>query len=275
MGIREQHPIPAGKEPSNSLYSFFVRVPPPFYQQDLRMSKSKSKQMQWLRMAAVLILCVACILLPANKRADASKKRLSAQFKSLLEDGRANYLDALEKEVILHLNMARTDPGKYAKKYIAPRKCFFDGNIYHDPRNPQFENGYRTHEGLKAVRECVNVMKKASPVEALLPSERISIAAQAHARYQSRTGSIGHVGPDGSKPGTRLRQFGSWRITGENLSYGFNTASEIVACLLVDDGVRNRKHRSIILDPQFSIVGVAIEPHPVYQYVCVINFAGG
>lgn len=246
-----------------------------FYQQDLRMSKSKSKRTQWLRIAAVLILCVTCTLFPANKKADASKKRLSAQFKSLLEDGRANYLDALEKEVILHLNMARTDPEKYAKKYIAPRKRFFEGNIYHDPRNPQFENGYWTQEGLKAVRECVNVMKKVTPAGALLPSERISIAAQAHARHQSRTGSIGHVGPDGSKPGTRLRQFGSWRITGENISYGFNTASEIVACLLVDDGVRNRKHRSIILDPQFSIVGVAIEPHPIYQYVCVINFAGG
>ena len=238
------------------------------------MSKIRSKRKQWLKIATVMLLCVTCLLLPASKRADASKKRLSLQFKSLLEDGEVNYLDTLEKEVILHLNMARTDPEKYARQYISPRKRYFAGKVYHDPRNPQFENGYWTREGLAAVRECVNVMKRASPAGALLPSERISIAAQSHASYMSHTGRTGHRGPDGSKPGTRLRQFGSWRITGENISYGFNTPSEIVASLLVDDGVLNRKHRSIILDPQFSIVGVAIEPHPVYKYVCVINFAG-
>ena len=226
-------------------------------------------------MTAALFLCVTCTLLPASKRADASKKRLYLQFKSLLEEGRANYLDALEKEVILHLNMARTDPEKYAKRYIAPRERFFAGNIYHDPRNRQFENGYWTHEGLTAVRECVNIMKRARPAGVLFPSERISVVAQSHAGYMSRTGNTGHRGPDGSKPGTRLRKSGSWRITGESISYGFNTPRDIVACLLVDDGVLDRKHRSIILDPQFSIVGVAIEPHPVHNFVCVINFAGG
>lgn len=61
------------------------------------MSKIKSKRIQWLKMAAVVLLCVTCLLLPASKRADASKKRLSLQFKSLLEDGKANYLDALDK----------------------------------------------------------------------------------------------------------------------------------------------------------------------------------
>lgn len=227
-----------------------------------------------MRIASVLILCISCLLIPASKRADASKKQLSLQFPSLQENEKASYLDALEKEVILHLNMARTDPEKYARQYILPRTRYFTGNIYHDPRNPQFENGYRTREGLTAVRECVNVMKRASPAGVLFPSERISIVAQSHASYMSRTGKTGHRGPDGTKPGTRLRQFGNWRITGENISYGFNTAIEIVASLLVDDGVPNRKHRSIILDPEFSIVGVAIESHPVYDYVCVINFAG-
>ncbi len=239
------------------------------------MRESKTIRIQWWRTAAVLLLCGACSLLSASNRAHASTKRLCLPVEALSATGQADYLSAVEKEVVLHLNMARTDPGKYAREYISPRRHYFAGKVYHDPRSPHFEHGYWTREGQRAVRECVKVMKNAKPAKALRPSESISIAAQAHARYQSRTGRVGHRGPNGSKPGTRLRQFGRWRITGENISYGFNTASEIVACLLVDDGVRNRGHRSIILDPQFSIVGVAIEPHPVYKYVCVINFVGG
>lgn len=229
---------------------------------------------QHWQMVVMLLFCGAYSLLPANNRANASSKRLCWQIESLSVVEQVDYLNAVEKEVILHLNMARTDPGKYAREFIAPRARYFSGKVYHDPRNPHFKRGYMTREGLKAVRECVSVMQSARPLQTLHPSERISIAAQAHARYLSRTGRTGHRGLDGSIPGTRLRYYGKWGITGENISYGLNTASEIVVSLLVDDGIRNRGHRSIILDPQFSIVGVAIERHPVYKYVCVINFAG-
>jgi len=188
--------------------------------------------------------------------------------------GQADYLNDIEKEVVLHLNMARTDPGRYAAKFIKPRIRYFAGKRYREPWQSASFVGYRTHEGKKAVHECIAVMESTLPIKRLLPSKGLSLAAKDHARFQSRTGRIGHRGPDGSKPGTRLRQHYNWRITGENISYGLNTAREIVACLLVDDGVHSRGHRSIILDPQFSIVGVAIERHPLHRYVCVINFAG-
>ena len=187
----------------------------------------------------------------------------------------ADYMNALEKEIVLHLNMARTDPVGYARKYIEPRLRYFKGNVYHDPSNPHFERGQQTHEGKRAVRECISGMQSARPAKALYPSKEIFFAAQAHARHLSRTGKTGHNGPDGSKPATRLRRFGRWKITGENISYGLNAGPEIVISLLVDDGVRNRGHRDIILDPGFSIVGVAIERHPVHRYVCVIDFVGG
>ncbi len=187
----------------------------------------------------------------------------------------ADYMDTIEKEVVLHLNMARTDPVGYARKYIEPRLRYFAGKVYHDPSSPHFQRGQRTREGERAVRECVSAMRSAKPAKALCPSKEIFLAAKTHALHQSHTGRTGHRGPDGSKPATRLRRSVRWRVTGENISYGLNTGREIVASLLVDDGVRNRGHRDIILDPRFSIVGVAIERHPVHRYVCVIDFAGG
>lgn len=227
------------------------------------------------RMGVLLFLFGGCSLIIAINSANAMSKRGHWQAEKLSPVKQAEYLNTVEKEIILHLNMARTDPEQYAKKYIAPRTRYFAGNIYHDPENPYYKKGYRTREGILAVQECVNVMQNAQPASVLYPSKNVSYVAQTHALYLSSTGRIGHRGPDGSKPGTRIRRYGRWKITAENIAYGFKSASEIVASLLVDDGVRNRKHRSIILDPQFSTVGVAIKPHPIHRYVCVINFAGG
>ncbi|WP_167375021.1 CAP domain-containing protein [Prosthecochloris sp. GSB1] len=223
-----------------------------------------------MRLAAVsLLLCGASSLHP-SERAAASTVRHEWSIEAMRASAGANYLDSVEKEVLLHLNMARTDPGKYAKEYIAPRIRHFDGRLYRDP-----SGAYLTREGLPAVRECVSAMQRARPAGALTPSETVTIAAEEHARDQSRTGMTGHRRADGSKPGASLRKFGRWRITGENIAYGLNSGREIVANLLVDDGVRDRGHRKNILDPQFSIVGLAIEPHPVHRYVCVIDFVGG
>jgi len=222
-----------------------------------------------LRIAAASLLLYGVCRLHTPERAAASTVRQGRPVEAMHAAARADYLDSMEKEVVRHLNMARSDPGKYAREYIAPKIRYFEGRLYRAP-----SGAYRTREGLRAVRECVSVMQGARPAGALTPSETVTIAAEEHARDQSRTGRTGHRRADGSKPGARLRKFGRWRITGENIAYGLNSGSEIVANLLVDDGVRDRGHRKNILDPQFSIVGVAIEPHPFHRYVCVIDFVG-
>jgi len=59
---------------------------------------------------------------------------------------------------------------------------------------------------------------------------------------------------------------------GENCSYGFETAIDIVLSLLIDEGVKNKGHRQNILSEDFNSIGVAIRPHITYRVNCVMDF---
>lgn len=182
----------------------------------------------------------------------------------------AGYLSEMEKDVILHLNMARTDPAGYAEDFIEPRLSFFTGTDYHEPGGPV----QRTTEGVRAVEECVSEMMEAEPAGVLLPSHAISLAAEDHAVDHSETGNRGHTGSDGSTFDNRIERYADWHGTiGEVIAFGPSSGSEIIAILLIDDGVSDRGHRINLLNPDFRYVGIAIEEHPEYGYVCVMDFA--
>jgi len=44
--------------------------------------------------------------------------------------------------------------------------------------------------------------------------------------------------------------------------------------MLIDDGVSDRGHRSIMMDPVFHLVGASVRPHRVYGFTAVIDYAG-
>ncbi len=180
------------------------------------------------------------------------------------------FLDDLEKDVILHLNMARTDPARYAHDFIEPRMEYFSGTVYRELG----ESTLITQEGVQAVDECVSDMEDTELMNPLIPSEGISLAALDHALDMSLTGEMGHIGSDRSELSDRIERYGQWLISiGEVISYGPTTGREIVISLLIDDGVSDRGHRTNVLNPNFRLVGIAIEEHPAYGNVCVIDFA--
>ncbi len=182
----------------------------------------------------------------------------------------AEFLDSLEKDVILHLNMARTDPARYAHDFIEPRMEYFTGVMYREHEEPSLI----TREGAEAVEECVSDMEDTDPMNPLLISEDITPAALDHALDLSMTGETGHIGSDRSDLSGRLERYGQWLISiGEVISYGPATGREIVVGLLIDDGVSDRGHRTIVLNPYFMLVGIAVEEHPAYGNICVIDFA--
>jgi uncharacterized protein YkwD len=43
---------------------------------------------------------------------------------------------------------------------------------------------------------------------------------------------------------------------------------------VVDDGVKDRAHRKILLDPAFRYAGAACGPHRTFGTMCVIDLAG-
>jgi uncharacterized protein YkwD len=179
---------------------------------------------------------------------------------------------ALERGVLAELNRVRTDPERFAAELEA-RLPHFRGYIY---RPSGAEVGVRTVEGAAAVREAVRVLRATRPLPPLRLSRGMSAAAADHVRDHGPRGAMGHTGRDGSMPAGRVSRYGRWfGIVSENVQYGrAANAHEVIADLVIDDGVPGRGHRRNALDPNVRVAGVACGPHATYGQMCVIVHAG-
>lgn len=208
----------------------------------------------------------------ASRQKPAPQETASVAIEALDTARNVDYLSEIEKDVILEMNKARTNPKKYAELYIVPfAKKFRSDGTY-------MKNGVimLTREGVAAVNECIEEMSERKPVGILRPEKGLALAAQSHATSQAQAGGYGHEGTDGSSPFTRIEKYGAFHTAGENISYGCKNAREIVIQLLVDDGVKDRGHRKNVFNPVFTQTGVGYaEGHKLYKMECVITYAGG
>jgi hypothetical protein len=183
----------------------------------------------------------------------------------------ADYLDKLEREVIHELNKVRTNPKRFAEEYMEELRAAFDDKTFTYPgRAPVLPI-----EGIFPLNECIEVLKKASPMPLLYPAEGLTEAAFYLADDQQRHGGIGHISRDRMTPQNRIEKYGEWNTcSAEDITYGSFEARQIVIVLLIDDGVPHRSHRKNILNPCFRVAGVSFGGHPAYQSMCVIDYAG-
>lgn len=160
-----------------------------------------------------------------------------------------------EREVVREMNLARTNPNRYAE--IVETRM----------------RGSRGHTHNGAVREAVRFLRRSKPLPPLKVSEGLSEGARLHVALQGPTGKAGH---GRSGPAERVEKFGQWLgALGENIYYGRADARGVVVALIVDDGVQGRGHRKNIFSAYYRVVGVAGGEHARYGRMCVVNFAGG
>jgi len=179
------------------------------------------------------------------------------------------YLSDLEAEVLREMNLARTQPGLYAQ-VLERRRQYYQGNRFERPG----EIALITNEGLSAVDEAIEFLRRVQPLEVLSPSRGMSRTAKDHVQDQGPSGATSHSGTDGSRMVDRFNRYGRWHgKIGENISYGSSDARDVVVQLLVDDGVPSRGHRKNIFDPEFRVAGVACGGHSEYGAMCVTTFA--
>jgi uncharacterized protein YkwD len=106
-------------------------------------------------------------------------------------------------------------------------------------------------------------------------SRGMSRAAADHCADQA-DGGFGHAGRDRSHANDRIARYGTF--TGgwaENISYGKSSARAVVMALIIDDGLRGRKHRQNIFNPNYNYAGAAFGRHARFGTMCSMDFAGG
>ncbi len=185
-------------------------------------------------------------------------------------EGGTNY-EALEKEIVREVNLARKNPGFYAA-WLRGTRQYYRGTQLRRPG----EVPIRTQEGLQAVDEAIRFLDRQKPVGFLDLSRGLSFAARDLVAPQGASGGFGHEGPDGSMPSDRIERYGRWESAiGENVAYGQQTARDVVSAFIIDDGVPGRGHRKNLYSSDYRVMGVDCGPHSTYGTTCAITFAGG
>lgn len=174
----------------------------------------------------------------------------------------------LEHEILSEINRVRKNPQAYAK--------WIEDNRRKLPYMPQPER-------LKSIDEAIRALKASPALPRITASPLAYKAAKAHLDEQLPTGKFSHKSKDGSSIDDRLRRVG--KLIG---AYGENailmnpedevTAERLVLVWIIDDTVRSRGHRKILLDKNYLLAGIACDKFPnskTYKdyTVCVADFA--
>lgn len=120
-----------------------------------------------------------------------------------------------------------------------------------------------------AALEAVGRLEFADPMPPLTPSDCLSLSARDHVEASGSSGTFGHAGF-----ADRVARYLTVppRGAAENISYGYDTAREIVLQWLIDEGIGNRGHREALLNENYRSIGVAFGPHTEYDHMCVVIF---
>ena len=162
----------------------------------------------------------------------------------------AAFLNEDEKRVIQYANLARANGRLFAR-------TFLDEYLRIKKIKP---NSY--------TRSLYEELQQVKDLPMLLPERDLYKVARDHASWSGKKGYEGHKGF--KQRFTPLME--KYTEVGENIYYGPYTPLEIVIQLLIDEGIEDLGHRKNLLSPKFNSIGVAIKPHKIYEYNCVMGF---
>ena len=174
-----------------------------------------------------------------------------------------------ERQVLAELNALRANPAKYADD-LERYRAFYHDKIIVVPGAPV---RIATEEGVAPVNEAIAYLREQRPHGDFVPAKQLAAAASDHCAEQGVDGAVGHVGGDGSTPSERVTRRGGGIYVSEVIAYGGATPTDMVRQLLIDDGVPDRGHRTLLLVENLRYAGVSCGPHPVYRIMCVVDFA--
>jgi hypothetical protein len=157
-----------------------------------------------------------------------------------------SYLNQIEKEAILVLNLARM----YPRRFIELELKTFNGT-------PKYGDYIKDSKYKKSL---ISKMQKMEPMKPLTPDSIMYENAKCFAIESGKRGSKGH-----SRKKCEKMNFG------ECCSYGMETGKEIILQLLIDHNVPSLGHRKLCLDESLTKIGVGESTHKKWDTCSVIE----
>lgn len=201
---------------------------------------------------------------------DIKKEEPAVEKKNSLKPAPVNY-KTYESEFIIETNKVRQTPQSYVPLLENLLK-YFKGNVLSLPGKVPLE----TNEGPSAIKEAINFLKKAKPLEPLTEDKNLGKSAKDHLNDIGPKGLDDHTGSNGSQPDQRISKYVKWdKSTAENIDFGSTCAQDSVLSFIVDDGVSDRGHRKNLLSNEQKFFGCAAGPHKTLETCLVVNFIAG
>ena len=233
--------------------------------------------MKITRTSFFIVFTAAAILLPCSIRAqnisgESSPKNVAVVPKrenNLLRTETKIEVSAIAKSVLDEINTARTEPEKYIE-YLKEYRNSFKGNTVFLPNRVQIQ----TNEGIAPVDEAIEFLKQIPKLQPYGLSGGLNQISNAQVTDLMENPSLGHTGKDGSNISQRFAKFGrSGSFAAENISFYAETPRRIAIQMIIDDGVKSRRHRKNIFSPNFNFVGIAFGKSKAGEGLCVVDFA--
>jgi uncharacterized protein YkwD len=162
-----------------------------------------------------------------------------------------DYLNEEEKSLIHILNLARTNPPLFANTVITKYVNTSDKKYL-------LNNKY--------LISLLATMKNLKAAGILAPDKKCFTSASCHAQTSGLSGYVGH-----DRKNNKCEKASYY--FGECCDYGHDKALDILMALLIDENVATLGHRKICLDPSYKTLGISIQPHKIYRYNAVLDFA--
>ena len=188
------------------------------------------------------------------------------------QGGGGDVITTYAAQIFEYVNLLRESPQAFIKHLYDRRNCY-SGQIY---RVPGTQIAIRTTEGVAGIDDAIAFLHSATPVRALshlsvgLCKSCLDLCADAGPR-----GMVGNTLSDGTTIEGRVNRYGQWSgsLT-ECTAFGPDSALSAVLQWVVDDGNPARTHRLSLMNPNYSVAGVASGSHSQYNVMVVLSLAG-
>lgn len=162
------------------------------------------------------------------------------------------FLTNFERQVIVELNEARTNPLRYAEFLKGLRG------------SPQWSEG---------LDNAITLVETKEPLPPLRASRGLSLAARELLDDRGPEGLTGHRGKDGKSVLERMNAYGTVKGKfGEYLGYGYREGAALVSQMVIDEAGTGKEGQKYVFDRDLLVVGVACGPHRTYRTMCVVDF---